>query len=229
LAAAGGARCDLELSKNSNSRGWYNGKKIRIDRRTLLASAALTSVAAIAATTGHASTPANAGMSDDVSTALAQFRNSIPRNFDPTYIEHAVMPFFLESLYQGERPVLPMIDTPLTKENALPSDLCGLIYKDWKPIPFEGATVFLQGLEKRGDSNLRKRIYFSAMTPDLYAPKYQKKVEAFFDELLDPQFAGKPFMRHYLDYYFDIYWDLHLGVKGDAVLAEVRQIVLSIT
>ena len=31
-------------------------------------------------------------------------------------------------------------------------------------------------------------------------------------------------MRHYLDYYFDIYWDLHLGVKGDAIPAEVRQI-----
>jgi hypothetical protein len=31
-------------------------------------------------------------------------------------------------------------------------------------------------------------------------------------------------MRHYLDYYFDLYWDLHLGVKGDAIPAEVRQI-----
>ena len=62
------------------------------------------------------------------------------------------------------------------------------------------------------------------MTPDLYGPKYQKKVVAFFDQLLDPKFAGKPFMRHYLDYYFDIYWDLHLGVKGEAIPAEVRQI-----
>ena len=42
--------------------------------------------------------------------------------------------------------------------------------------------------------------------------------------MFDPQFAGKPFMRHYLDYYFDLYWDLHLGVKGDAIPAEVRQI-----
>ena len=62
------------------------------------------------------------------------------------------------------------------------------------------------------------------MTPDLYGPKYQKKVVAFFDQLLDPKFAGKPFMRHYLDYYFDLYWDLHLGVKGDAIPAGVRQI-----
>jgi hypothetical protein len=38
-------------------------------------------------------------------------------------------------------------------------------------------TVFLEGLENRGDNNLRKRIYFAGVTPDLYAPKYQGKVE----------------------------------------------------
>ena len=31
-------------------------------------------------------------------------------------------------------------------------------------------------------------------------------------------------MRHYLDYYFDLYWDLHLGVSGDDIPFEVRQI-----
>ena len=117
-----------------------------------------------------------------------------------------------------------MIDVVLSKENALPSDLWGLISKEWQPDPENGVTVFLQGLENRGPDNLRKKIYFSAVTPDLYAPKYQKKVVAFFDHLLDPKFAGKPFMRHYLDYYFDIYWDLHLGVKGEAIPAGVRQI-----
>lgn len=53
---------------------------------------------------------------------------------------------------------------------------------------------------------------------------YQEKVTGFFDHLFDPQFAGKPFMRHYLDYYFDLYWDLHLGVKGAAIPADVRQL-----
>ena len=66
--------------------------------------------------------------------------------------------------------MLPMIDTTLSKENALPFDLWGLIYKGWKPTPEEGVTVFLQGLEKRGDNNLRKKIYFSAVTPDLGPP-----------------------------------------------------------
>ena len=31
-------------------------------------------------------------------------------------------------------------------------------------------------------------------------------------------------MRPYLESYFDLYWDLHLGVKGDAVPARVREI-----
>ncbi len=50
-------------------------------------------------------------------------------------------------------------------------------------------------------------------TPDLYCPLYQDKVATFFDVLLDRKFAGRPLMRHYLDYYRDIYWDLHLGAK----------------
>ena len=39
-----------------------------------------------------------------------------------------------------------------------------------------------------------------------------------------PEFADKPFMRHYLDYYFDVYWDLHVGVKGEAISSQVRRI-----
>ena len=107
-------------------------------------------------------------MSDDVVAALARFRKSIPSNFDQDYVQHAVIPFFLTSIFEAERPILPMIDSRSTKENALPFDLWGLIYKDWKPMPEEGVTVFLQGLEHRGEHNLRKRIYFSAVTPDLY-------------------------------------------------------------
>src|SRR5271167_183494 len=117
-----------------------------------------------------------------------------------------------------------MIDLPLTKQDAIPWDFWGMLYEDWKPTPSDGVTVFLEGLENRGDNNLRKRIYFTGVTPDLYAPKYQAKVVAFFDKLLDPMFADKPFMRHYLDYYWDIYWELHLGVKGEAVPPQVRTI-----
>jgi cytochrome P450 len=156
--------------------------------------------------------------------AVQRFRETIQANFDRDYVENAVIPFFLTSFYEGERPMLPTIDVGFSKENALPFDLWGLIYHDWRPTPQAGVTVFLQGLEKRGDDNLRKRIYFSAMTPDLYKPMFSAKVTAFFDNILDQPFANRPFMRHYLDYYFDLYWDLHLGVTRNAIPFEVRQI-----
>lgn len=161
---------------------------------------------------------------DKILTAVQRFRKTIPANFDPEYVEKAVIPFFLTSFYEGERPMLPLIDVNFSKENALPYDLWGLISRDWRPSPEDGVTVFLQGLEKRGPNNLRKRIYFTGVTPDLYKPMYSAKVVAFFDKLMDQKFANKPFMRHYLDYYFDLYWDLHLGVTGDAIPFEVRQI-----
>ncbi|MBV8661742.1 MAG: hypothetical protein JO107_01440, partial [Hyphomicrobiales bacterium] len=191
---------------------------VSIERRALLVGAA-----AVAA--GTLSNPAKAAADPpDLAAALAKFRASIPRHFDRDYVEHVVVPFYLSNIYAGERPTLPMIDLPLTKQDALPFDLWGLIYESWKPDPAEGVTVFLEGLENRGDNNLRKRIYFSGVSPDLYGPKYHDKVVAFFDRLLDPKHAGTPFMRHYLDYYWDIYWDLHLGVTGEAIPPQVRTI-----
>ena len=41
--------------------------------------------------------------------------------------------------------------------------------------------MFLQGLEKRGPDNRRKRIYMSAVTPDLYQGMYQQTIVDFFD------------------------------------------------
>jgi hypothetical protein len=167
---------------------------------------------------------AETAIPEQITTAIERFRAAIPVNFDPNYIEKVVIPFFLTGVYEGERPGLPMIDINFSKENALPYDLFGLLYRDWKPTPEEGVMLLVQGLEKRGDNNLRKRIYFSAVTPDLYNPMYRAKVGGFFDKLLDQRFAKIPFMRHYLDHYFDLYWDLHLGVGGDDIPVEVRQI-----
>ena len=195
-----------------------------MERRMVLTGAAASAAGLFSGAASAADATAAALASPDLAAALAKFRASIPAHFDQTYVENAVVPFFLTSVYEGERPALPMIDVTLSKENALPHDLWGLIYQGWKPTSEEGVTVFLQGLEKRGDNNLRKRIYMSAVTPDLYRPMYGAKVVEFFDGLLDPKFAGKPFMRHYLDYYWDIYWDLHLGVKGDEIPPQVRTI-----
>src|ERR1700733_6048021 len=203
----------------------------KMERRTILkggaAAIGMLGGASTTVVTGVEQASANAAqppLPDQILAAIQRFRETIPANFDRDYVEKAIIPFFLTSFYEGERPMLPMIDVAFSKENALPYDLWGLITRDWRPTPEDGVTVFLQGLKKRGPDNLRKRIYFSGVTPDLYKPMYSAKVVAFFDKLMDQKFANKPFMRHYLDYYFDLYWDLHIGVTGDAIPFEVRQI-----
>ena len=160
----------------------------------------------------------------EIEAAVVRLRKQFLAQFDPAYVENVIVPYFLITVYHGETPVLPMIGTELTKENAIPWDLWGLLSETWKPAPEKGVTVFLQGLEKRGPHNERKRIYMSAVTPDLYRPMYGDKVVAFFDKLLGDGNSGKPLMRPYLESYFDLYWDLHLGVTGDAVPSRVRTI-----
>jgi cytochrome P450 len=172
--------------------------------------------------------PSTSSDPTDQDGAVARLRRRFLDDFDPAYVEHVVLPYFLVSRYAGERLSLPMIDVRFTKENAMGPHLWGLLSDSWKPAPEEGVAVFLQALENRGPDNLRKRIYMSAVTPDLYRPMYSDKVLPFFDKLLDDRNAGKPLMRPYLEGYFDLYWDLHLGVKGDAIPARVRQIGASL-
>jgi hypothetical protein len=128
----------------------------------------------------------------DRAAIVARLRSRFLDRFDAAYVDHVILPHFLVSMYEGERPALPMIDTPLTKENALPADLWGLLSESWKPAPDEGVTVFLQALEKRGPANRRKRIYMSAVTPDLYRPMYREKVAQLLDRLLAPENANTP-------------------------------------
>jgi cytochrome P450 len=199
-------------------------------RRAFLAGGA-TAVASVSALTGCAEASApNPPPSDqplppgDLEGAAAKLRAQYVAQFDADYVDNVVLPSFLNSIFDGERPVLPMIDVALTKENALPFDMWGLLSMGWKPAPEDGVTVFLQGLEKRGPDNRRKRIYMSAVTPDLYQGMYQPKIVGFFDQLFSDQNASKPLMRIYLDTFWDLYWDLHLGVKGQDVPQQVRQI-----
>src|SRR5208337_2066475 len=124
-----------------------------LERRALLLGAAATAAGALSASATAAPEP----HAPDLAAALAKFRATIPSHFDREYVENAVVPFYLSSIFGGERPFLPMIDLPLTKQDAIPSDFWGMLYDDWKPTPSEGVTVFLEGLENRGDNNLRKR------------------------------------------------------------------------
>ncbi|MFC4039625.1 hypothetical protein ACFO1B_14460 [Dactylosporangium siamense] len=154
----------------------------------------------------------------------------LPPAFDPEYVEHAVVPYLLSEQTIGERPALPMIDLALSKENAAPPHFWGMLYDGWAPDPEEeGVAVFIQGYEQRGPDNERKKIYHSATTPDLYATRYAGKVRRFIARLLDPANAGRPLMRQYYAAYFDLYWDLHLGVTGEDIPAEVRELGTSFT
>ncbi len=148
----------------------------------------------------------------------------MPSSFDPAYVQGAVKPFFLSAVYQGEPPLLPMIDLTFSKEDAIPAHIFGMIYDGWKPNMEEGITVFLQGYDNRGPNNERKRIYYSAVTPDLYGPMYSGKIKRFLDRLFDEQNEGKPLMQQYYQEYFDLYWDLHLGVTGDDIPPVAREI-----
>lgn len=151
--------------------------------------------------------------------------DSLPADADPAYLRGAVEPFTRTAVYTGDRLSLPMIDLAFSKEAAIPPHLWGMLYDEWQPaMGREGLSVFLQGLENRGENNARKRIYMSAMTPDLYRDMYADKVRIFLDELFSEENAGLPLMRPYYDAYFDLYWDLHLGVRGDEVPEEVREI-----
>ncbi len=165
--------------------------------------------------------------------AVAQDRppdtNLVPESFDDHYVQYALKPFLLSGIYQGERPVLPMIDRTLSKERALPLHLIGMLYESWEPNAEEGTTVFLQAYENRGPNNERKKIYYSALTPDLYDKKYAQKIEGFLNRLFHEDNASednakKPLIKKYLDNYFDMYWDLHLGVKKEDIPAEIKEI-----
>src|ERR1700757_3953066 len=110
----------------------------------------------------------------------------IAPDYDPLYVEHVILPFLRTCIYEGERPGLPMIDVPLSKDQTLPQETLGLYYAGWQPVPErDGETFFAQALEGRGPHNLRKKIFASALTPDLYAPMYSGKVAKFFDSWLD--------------------------------------------
>lgn len=149
---------------------------------------------------------------------------------DKDYIRHVILPaLFLVRSNAGERLTLPLLDTKkVTKQDALPYQLWGLLYDGWNPNPVEeGTTVFLTGYEGRGPDNRRKRIYYSATTPDLYPAKYQEKIVQFFSELFSNENANLPLMRKYLDTYFDLYWNLHLGVTGDDLPDFARDIGMS--
>ena len=93
----------------------------KMQRRTVLVGAAASAAGLLSGTAAAADNTAGSLASPEfLLPRLERFRASIPAHFDRTYVENAVIPFFLTSIYDGERPALPMIDVTLRKENALP-------------------------------------------------------------------------------------------------------------
>jgi hypothetical protein len=119
---------DGELSNASVKREKTMERKI-VERRTVLKGGAaavgmLGSGASASIVAGvqqaSADTPPSS-VPDQILAAFQRFRETIPANFDHEYVEKAVRPFFLTSFYEGERPMLPVIDVTFSKENALPT------------------------------------------------------------------------------------------------------------
>ena len=101
-----------------------------MERRTFLTGAGVAALLPVAGgaaakdqSLGDGGTAAR--LAPDLSAALQKFRATIPSHFDREYVNNAVVPFFLGSIFEGERPLLPMIDLTFSKENALPSDSGG--------------------------------------------------------------------------------------------------------
>jgi len=63
----------------------------------------------------------------DIESAVARLRKQFLAEFDAAYVENVIVPHFLVSIYDGERPSLPMIGVEFTKEDAIPYDLWGLL------------------------------------------------------------------------------------------------------
>ncbi len=159
--------------------------------------------------------------SQNVDKQIDVIKKSLSDKFDLTYITKVIIPALQQTTIDGERIPLPLLDVDkLDKQNALPYFLWGLLYDNYEPPTPEqqsekGTTVFLRGYRTRGPENLKKRIYFTALTSNLYKPKYQHKVKGFFDDFLSAKNEGKPLMSIYMDHIWNLYWDLHVGQGKD--------------
>src|SRR5258708_35733673 len=102
-------------------------------------------------------------MIDSAKTAEQQDKSADtrkrPPTFDPAYVQGAVKPFFESAIYQGERPLLPMIDLSLSKEAAMPPHLLGMLYNNWEQNMAEkDAQVFIPGSQNTEPHNERNQI-----------------------------------------------------------------------
>lgn len=61
-------------------------------------------------------------------------RSQYLAQFDQEYVDNAIVPHFLNRVLDGERPVLPMINVALTKEDALPYVTQEIVYDNYMTV-----------------------------------------------------------------------------------------------
>jgi hypothetical protein len=106
-----------------------------MERRTFLPGDAAAAVG-ISSQPAASQSPPAAGQSlppTDLQSAVARLGGQFLKEFDPAYVENVIVPWFLVSTYKGESLSLPMNGSNLTKENAWPYDLWGLLSESWSP------------------------------------------------------------------------------------------------
>ena len=96
-------------------------------RRTFLAGGA-TAVAGLSTQCAHAHYPppthGQPVAPSDLQSVAARLRAQYLKEFDPAYVENVIVPNFLVSVYDGERPCLPMIDVSSPRRTPFPTT-CG--------------------------------------------------------------------------------------------------------
>jgi hypothetical protein len=107
----------LMFERQHRREEWIMERKT-MERRTVLkggaAAIGMLGGASTAVVTGAEQASADAAQSplpDQILAAIQRFRDTIPANFDRDYVEKAVIPFFLTSFYEGERPMPPVQTT----------------------------------------------------------------------------------------------------------------------
>ena len=116
-----------------------NPSQLSLERRTLLFGAA-----AVAAGALSARRPLRLE-APDLSAALAKFRATIPSHFDREYVENAVVPFFLGSIFR-RRASDPADDRPAAHETGRdPLGLLGDALRRLEADPFRRRDRFSRG------------------------------------------------------------------------------------
>jgi hypothetical protein len=116
-------------------------------RRSFLAGgagavAALSTQSMVACSSPTENPPAS---TDALPEAVAKLRAQYVADFDADYVDNVIVPSFMNSIFDGQRPVLPMIDVALTKENALPITCGGCSVRPGSPLPKTGSRSSFKG------------------------------------------------------------------------------------